>query len=211
MPLTSLIAYELLFEKLEITDKMNGKSILIINGAGGVGSVATQMAKNAGLTVIATALNQRAIDWGTHFGADFTVNHHKDLFEQVRGLGFEFVDNILILNTVVLQHVAASYELIAPQGCIANIVEPEEAINLDKLAHQSASFSFEWMFTKSAFMTVDLQSQHEILTKVSQWLDSGALKTTLTENLGAVSTDNIRKVHEMIEQGRTIGKIILCQ
>ncbi|AYF99759.1 zinc-binding alcohol dehydrogenase family protein [Lactococcus allomyrinae] len=210
MPLTSLTAYELLFEKLEITDNMNGKSILIINGAGGVGSVATQMAKNAGLTVIATASNQRAIDWVTHFGADFTVNHHQDLVEQVRGLGFEFVDYILILNAV-LQHIAASCELIAPQGRIANIVEPGEAINLDKLAHKSASFSFEWMFTKSAFMTTDLQSQHEILTKISQWLDCGALKTTLTENLGAVSTDNIRKAHEMIEQGRTIGKIVLCQ
>ena len=101
MPLTSLTAYELLFEKLQVTSESKGKSILIINGAGGVGSVATQMAKNSGLTVIATASNPQAIEWVKNFGADYTVNHHENLVPQVHELGFKFVDYILILNAFV--------------------------------------------------------------------------------------------------------------
>lgn len=208
MPLTSLTAYELLFEKLQVTSESKGKSILIINGAGGVGSVATQMAKNAGLTVIATASNPQAIEWVKNFGADYTVNHHENLVPQVHELGFKFVDYILILNAVV-EHMPAVNELIAPQGSIANIVEPGQAINLDKLAHKSARFNFEWMFTKVVSDTDDLQSQHDILNQVSEWLDNGTLTSTMTQNLGALTADNVRKAHELIEENHTIGKIVL--
>lgn len=209
MPLTSLTAYELLFEKLQVTSESKGKSILIINGAGGVGSVATQMAKNAGLTVIATASNPQAIEWVKNFGADYTVNHHENLVPQVHELGFKFVDYILILNAVV-EHMPAVNELIAPQGSIANIVEPGQAINLDKLAHKSARFNFEWMFTKVVSDTDDLQSQHDILNQVSEWLDNGTLTSTMTQNLGALTADNVRKAHELIEENHTIGKIVLA-
>lgn len=208
MPLTSLTAYELLFEKLEVTDKSKGKSLLIINGAGGVGSVAIQMAKNAGLTVIATASNPQAIEWVKNFGADYTVNHHENLVPQVHELGFKFVDYILILNAVV-EHMPAVNELIAPQGSIANIVEPGQAINLDQLAHKSARFNFEWMFTKVVSNTSDLQSQHDILNKVSEWLDNDVLKSTMTQNLGPITAENVKKTHELIEENHTIGKIIL--
>ena len=208
MPLTSLTAYELLFEKLEVTDKSKGKSLLIINGAGGVGSVAIQMAKNAGLTVIATASNPQAIEWVKNFGADYTVNHHENLVPQVHELGFKFVDYILILNAVV-EHMPAVNELIAPQGSIANIVEPGQAINLDQLAHKSARFNFEWMFTKVVSNTSDLQSQHDILNKVSEWLDNDVLKSTMTQNLGPITAENVKKAHELIEENHTIGKIIL--
>ena len=208
MPLTSLTAYELLFEKLEVTDKSKGKSLLIINGAGGVGSVAIQMAKNAGLTVIATASNPQAIEWVKNFGADYTVNHHEKLVPQVHELGFKFVDYILILNAVV-EHMPAVNELIAPQGSIANIVEPGQAINLDQLAHKSARFNFEWMFTKVVSNTSDLQSQHDILNKVSEWLDNDVLKSTMTQNLGPITAENVKKAHELIEENHTIGKIIL--
>lgn len=208
MPLTSLTAYELLFEKLQISEKDNNKSILIINGAGGVGSVATQMARNAGLTVIATASNQQAIHWVKDLGADFTVNHHEDLIKQVRDLGFQNVDYILILNAVD-QHIAAVSELIAPQGHIANIVQPKGPLNLEKLAHKSASFSFEWMYTKVVSNTSDLISQHDALNKISKWLDEGILKSTMTANIGEINAENLKKAHLQIENNRTIGKIVL--
>ncbi|AIS03126.1 zinc-binding alcohol dehydrogenase family protein [Lactococcus lactis] len=208
MPLTSLTAYELLFEKLQVSIKDKGKSLLIINGAGGVGSVATQMAKQAGLTVIASASNPRAIEWVRNLGADFTVNHHEDLTIQVRDLGFHYVDYILILNAVD-QHMSAVNELIAPQGHIANIVQPKFPLVLDKLAHKSASFSFEWMYTKVVSNTSDLKSQHDILNKISQWLDNGQLKTTMTENFGEINATNLRIAHEKIEKNKTIGKIVL--
>jgi len=191
-----------------VTDKSKGKSLLIINGAGGVGSVAIQMAKNAGLTVIATASNPQAIEWVKNFGADYTVNHHENLVPQVHELGFKFVDYILILNAVV-EHMPAVNELIAPQGSIANIVEPGQAINLDQLAHKSARFNFEWMFTKVVSNTSDLQSQHDILNKVSEWLDNDVLKSTMTQNLGPITAENVKKAHELIEENHTIGKIIL--
>ncbi len=208
MPLTSLTAYELLFEKLQISEKDNNKSILIINGAGGVGSVATQMARNAGLTVIATASNPQAIHWVKDLGADFTVNHHEDLIKQVRELGFQNVDYILILNAVD-QHIAAVSELIAPQGHIANIVQPKGPLNLEKLAHKSASFSFEWMYTKVVSNTSDLISQHDALNKISKWLDEGILKSTMTANIGEINAENLKKAHLQIENNRTIGKIVL--
>lgn len=208
MPLTSLTAYELLFEKLQISIKDKGKSLLIINGAGGVGSVATQMAKQAGLTVIASASNPPAIEWVKDLGAAFTVNHHEDLTSQVRDLGFQYVDYILILNAVD-QHMPAVNELIAPQGHIANIVQPKFPLVLDKLAHKSASFSFEWMYTKVVSNTNDLKSQHEILNKISQWLDNGRLKTTMTENLGKINATNLQIAHKKIEKNKTIGKIVL--
>ena len=166
------------------------------------------MAKTAGLTVIATASNPQAIEWVKNFGADYTVNHHENLVPQVHELGFKFVDYILILNAVV-EHMPAVNELIAPQGSIANIVEPGQAINLDQLAHKSARFNFEWMFTKVVSNTSDLQSQHDILNKVSEWLDNGVLKSTMTQNLGPITAENVKKAHELIEENHTIGKIIL--
>ena len=208
MPLTGLTAYELLFEKLQVSMEDKGKSLLIINGAGGVGSIATQMAKHAGLTVISSASNSRAIDWVKNLGADFTINHHEDLISQIHDLGFNYVDYILILNAVD-QHMPAVTELIAPQGRIANIVQPNAPLNLEKLAHKSASFSFEWMYTKVVSNTSDLKSQHETLNKISEWLDKGILKSTMTENLGEINEINLQRAHKRIEENRTIGKIVL--
>ena len=211
MPLTSLTAYELIFEKLDISKEGldAGKQMLIINGAGGVGSVAIQMAKKiAGLTVIATASNGESTKWVVEKGADYVIDHHKNLISQVRSLGIEYVDYILILNAVN-QHIDAATELIAPQGKIANIVEPGRPINLDRLAHKSASFNFEWMFTKVVSQTKDIETQHDILNEVSDWLDQGIIKSTFSKNLGEISAENLREAHRILEDGHMIGKIVL--
>lgn len=211
MPLTSLTAYELIFEKLAVsTEEVDaGKTILIINGAGGVGSIAIQLARKiAGLKVIATASSPDSIAWVKKMGADYVINHHEDLPKQLASLGLDSVDYILILNAVN-QHIDAATRLIAPQGKIANIVEPGRPINLDRLAHKSASFSFEWMFTKAVSQTADIESQHRILDQISAWLDEGIIESTFTQNVGELTAKNLQKAHQIIEDGHSIGKLVL--
>lgn len=172
-----------------------------------MGSVATQMAKIAGLKVVSSASNSHSVEWIKTPGADFTINHHENLINQVRELGFHYVDYILIL-VAIDQHMPVVSELIAPQGHIANIVQPEAPLCLDKLAHKSASFSFEWMYTKVVSNAPNLKSQHQTLNKISKWLDNGTLKTTMTERIGEMNEINLRIAHEKIETNRTMGKIV---
>lgn len=167
MPLTSLTAYEALFEQLSLSQdkKTNeGKTILIINGAGGVGSVATQLASNAGLTVIATASRPESINWVKSHGAADVVNHRKNLVNEVHKLGYKYVDYILELKDID-SHWKEMCELIKPEGAIASITENRRPINLRLLTPKKAIFAWEWMYTKSYYHTPDMQSQHKILNK----------------------------------------------
>lgn len=208
MPLTVLTAWEILFDRLRINEKDKGKSLLIIGGAGGVGSIAIQLAKKvAGLTVIATASRPETIAWCKAQGADHVVNH-KDLVNEVRGAGFQYVD-------FILDFVDANFywdqmaELIKPQGHIASITGSAEPVALNKLKNKSVSFSWELMFTRSNFETEDMIEQHHILNKVADLLDQGILKTTLKETLIGLSATNLKRAHQQLENGSTIGKIVI--
>ncbi|MFH7015451.1 zinc-binding alcohol dehydrogenase family protein [Flavobacterium sp. FlaQc-47] len=209
MPLTGLTAWEILFDRIRINpEKDKGKSILIIGGAGGVGSIAIQLAKKiAGLTVIATASRQETIDWCKQQGADFVVDH-KDLIASVHEAGFQnvdfildFVDTNLYWDTMV--------ELIKPQGHIASITGSSDPVALNKLKNKSVSFSWELMYTRSMFETDDMQEQHNILNKIAELLDEGILKSTLNETLIGLNVENFKKAHELLESGKTIGKIAI--
>jgi len=209
MPLTSLTAWEILFDRIRISpEKDKGKSILIIGGAGGVGSIAIQLAKKiAGLTVIATASRPETIDWCKKQGADFVVDH-KDLVSSVREAGFQYVDFILdFVDTNLYWDTMA--ELIKPQGHIASITGSSEPVVLNKLKSKSASFSWEFMYTRSTFETEDIQEQHVILNKIADLLDDGTLKTTLNKTLKGLKAENFRNTHELLESGKTIGKIAI--
>jgi NADPH:quinone reductase len=209
IPLTGLTAWEILFDRIRIDpEKDKGKTILIIGGAGGVGSIAIQLAKKiAGLTVIATASRPETIDWCKELGADFVVNH-KDLIASVREVGFQYVDFILdFVDTNSYWDSMA--ELIKPQGHIASITGSSDPIALNKLKTKSASFSWEFMYTRSMFETADMQEQHTILNKIADLLDNGTLKSTLKETLIGLSAENFKKAHEMLESGKTIGKIAI--
>ena len=145
MPLTSLTAYEALFEQMDLTwnqENNQHKTILIINGAGGVGSVATQLAHLAGITVIATASRPDSIKWTQDHGADYVVNHREDLVKQVRKLGFKYVDYILELKDLD-GHWKEMCELIKPEGHIVSITENHRPINLRLLTKKKAHFSWE--------------------------------------------------------------------
>lgn len=211
MPLTSLTAYEALFEQLSLSqDKTSneGKTILIINGAGGVGSVATQLASNAGLTVIATASRPESINWVKSHGATDVVNHRKNLVNEVHKLGYKYVDYISELKDID-SHWKEMCELIKPEGAIASITENRRPINLRLLTPKKAIFAWEWMYTKSYYHTPDMQSQHDILNKIATLIDNSELQCTLTQSLSPINADNLREAHNLVENGHMIGKVVV--
>ncbi|MBJ8103640.1 MULTISPECIES: zinc-binding alcohol dehydrogenase family protein [Bacillus cereus group] len=212
IPLTAITAWEGLFKRLGIDyskkSENSFKNILIIGGAGGVGSIAIQLAKWAGLNVIATASRGETIDWVKKFGANHTINHHKPLKEQIVELGLKDVDYIFCLNNTD-QHWQAICDLIKPQGKICSIVENEHPLEMGILKSKSATLVWEFMFTKAMYETGDMITQHELLNKVSELLDEGILHTTLNDTLTPIHAENLKKAHALLEGGRTIGKIVL--
>lgn len=208
MPLTLLTAWEILFDRIRINENDKGKSILIIGGAGGVGSIAIQIAKEiAGMKVIATASRAESIAWCKQLGADHVVNH-QNLIEEVQQAGFTEVD--YILDFVDLnQYWDAFVKLIKPQGSIGSISDPSESVNLRALKGKSVSFYWELMFTRSMFQTADMIQQHQILAQAATLLDKGTLKSTLNTHLNGFTTDNLKKAHQLLESGKAIGKIVI--
>ncbi|MED1875568.1 zinc-binding alcohol dehydrogenase family protein [Brevibacillus borstelensis] len=214
LPLTSITAWEGLFDRLGISLQANeNKSILIIGAAGGVGSIAIQLAKLAGLTVIGTASRPESIQWVKSLGADFIINHNNPFHPQLKEVGIDTVDYIFCLNDTV-QHLENMAEVIVPQGKICSIVPTNKAtwagsLKMDLLFSKSVTFVWEFMFTRSLFHTNDMMKQHELLNKLADLIDDGKLKTTLTERLEPINAANLRFAHKKLETGRSIGKIVL--
>jgi len=208
IPLTALTAWEILFDRIRVREKDRGKIILIIGGAGGVGSIAIQMAKKiAGLTVIATASRPETENWCLQQGADYVVDH-REVVTQVHQLGFQYVDFILdFVDTN--SYWDSMVELISPQGHIASITGSSAPVALNKLKNKSVSFSWELMYTRSTFQTDDMIEQHHILNKVADLLDKSVLQTTLNQTLYGFNVENLKKAHRQLESGTTIGKIAI--
>ncbi|WP_393966334.1 zinc-binding alcohol dehydrogenase family protein [Exiguobacterium sp. S22-S28] len=213
LPLTALTAYEALTDRMNLTFDATSnleKTILIIGAAGGVGSIATQLANKAGLTVIGTASRLETIEWAKTHGAHHTINHHEDFRAQLEQLGYHYVDYIFCLNATD-QHFDTMVDVIAPQGTICSIVETDQKLNLSALQQKSATFVWEFMFTRSLFETADMIRQHEILTQVATWLEEETLETTVTQTLIGLNAENLKKAHRLVESGETIGKIVVEQ
>ncbi|UQS83099.1 zinc-binding alcohol dehydrogenase family protein [Bombilactobacillus thymidiniphilus] len=209
IPLVGLTAYEVLFEKMKI-NKINNdnKTILIINGAGGVGSIAIQLAKLAGLKVIATASKPQAIEWVKQLGADYVVNHHEDLVTQIRQLGYHFVDYILNLNNLDA-HWNEIAQLIKPDGTVGATTENRHLIDLQKLTKKRVTFVWEWMYSKSYYQTIDLVSQHDILNELAQLYENEKLQPIDTIHYAPINAANMKKAHANVEAGTMIGKVVL--
>ncbi len=211
LPLTAITAWEALFDRLGVSPRGEhaGRSVLVIGGAGGVGSIGIQLAKTlAGLTVIATASRPESAAWCRKLGAHHTIDHRGDMPAQLRGLGFAEVDYILCFNDTD-RHFGAMAAVIAPQGKICSIVENSGALPVGDLKSKSASFVWEFMFTRSMFGTADMVEQHRLLNEVARLIDAGRLQTTLGEHLGRIDAANLRRAHAMLEGGQTIGKLVL--
>lgn len=210
MPLTSLTAYEGLFDRLSIDvgGRHAGRTLLVINGAGGVGSIVIQLAKLAGLSVLATSSRPESQKWCRTLGADQVINHREDIPKQLKELGSAEVDYVFnTINTAAYWDTMA--EVIKPRGRIVSIVEAEQPLKLGALMRKSVSFSWELMFTRAIFQMEDMEEQHRILKQVADWLDAGKVKTTLTEKLTPISAANMRAAHAKVESGKMVGKIVL--
>lgn len=207
-PLTSITAWELLFDSLRINHgEGTGESLLVIGAAGGVGSILIQLAKKlTGLTVIATASRPETIEWVEKMGADHVINHRESLVEQVKSLGLE--PRYVISLSGTKGHFPAIVELIKPRGHIAIIDDPD-SLDMNSIKFKALSFSWEFMFARSMFHTEDIEVQHELLNRVSEMIDSGEIVSTVTNNLGKMSAENLKKAHELQESGRAIGKNVL--
>ncbi len=210
LPLTAVTAWEALFDRLGIAQEIasnKGKSILIIGGAGGVGSIAIQLAKKvAGLNVIATASRPETIAWVKNLGADEVINHHQ-LQQEIAQLNIQ--PDYILCNNDTDGYFEALAEIVKPQGKICSIVETAKPVNLDLLKSKSANFVWEFMFTRSLFKTDDMIAQHHILQQVAELIDDGTLTTTLNQVLKPINAANLRKAHAQLESGSTIGKLVL--
>ena len=206
IPLTSITAYEALFERMKIIENCTS-SVLIIGGAGGVGSMAIQLLKaKTECTVIATASRAHSEAWCRDLGADWIINHNEPLKPQLDKIGVGEVEYIFCANDTTF-HWANIVESIAPQGVICSIVDSTEPVALNDLKRKSATFIWEFMFTRPLFKTADMNHQGALLTEVASLVESGAVRTTATESLGTLSVETVKTAHEKIVSGHTVGKM----
>lgn len=213
LPLTTITAWEGLFDRMGFSadhPKLNeGKSILIIGGAGGVGSMAIQLASRiAGLTVIATASRENSAAWCREMGAHHVINHQQPLFAQLKEIGVGEVDAIYNCADVDLYWKAMA-EAIRPQGKICAIVDNREPLNLALLKPKCASFHWEFMFARPMYQTADMEEQHRLLARVATLIDAKVLSTTHRETLGPLTVATLREAHQRQESGTSIGKLAL--
>ncbi|MFH1605506.1 MAG: zinc-binding alcohol dehydrogenase family protein [Pseudomonadota bacterium] len=211
LPLTTITAWEGMFDRMGISKSGEhaGKSLLIIAGAGGVGSIAIQLAKKlAKLTVVATASRPESAAWVRAHGADEVIDHNQDLAAQLEALGLKEVDYIFCLNNTD-RWFPAFAPIIKPQGKICVIVSAQAPVNLTTLMGKSVTLSCELMFTRYTYQTADMIEQHKLLNETAALIEAGTLKTTLTTNLGRIDAANLKRAHKMIEGGHTLGKIVL--
>ena len=208
LPLTSITAWEILFDAFRLTEGGGqGQSLLVIGGAGGVGSILIQLAKAlTKLTVIATASRPETQDWVRKMGADHVVDHRGDLVAQIAALGF--APTHVASLTATDQHWPAITEVIAPRGQIALIDDPQE-LDIKTAKPKALSIHWEFMFTRSMFGTEDIAVQRDLLNRVSAMIDASTLQSTVTEQAGKLSAQTLRAAHIRQESGRVIGKQVL--
>ena len=209
MPLTTITAWEMLFDRLKI-DRTEEGSLLILGGAGGVGSIATQLARElTRLRVVATASRPDTRDWCLKIGAHDVIDHRQPLSGQVKGIAAGGVNYVLAL-TKVEEHFEEIIESMAPQSAMALIENPARPLDITKLKPKSIGLHWEFMFTRARFQTADMGEQGRLLTEVGGLMDAGRIRTTLQAHFGQITAENMRRAHAAVESGRTIGKIVLA-
>ncbi|MBV9653521.1 MAG: zinc-binding alcohol dehydrogenase family protein [Acetobacteraceae bacterium] len=210
MPLTAITAWELLFDRLGVPYGRKEKQgeLLVIGGAGGVGSILTQLARRlTGLRVIATASRPETIAWCREMGAHDVIDHRRPLDEALGEIGLSNIPFIAAL-TGTEKHLPVLPKVIAPQGKLAVIDDPK-VLDVMPFKRKCASVHWEYMFARPVFQTRDMIAQHLLLSEVSELVDAGVLRTTMTGNAGPIRAANLRSVHAAVESGRAIGKTVL--
>ena len=210
LPLTALTAYEMLFDRLRVTEPVPGAApaVVIIGGSGGVGSIAIQLLRaKTDLIVIATASRPETQAWVKELGAHHAIDHSKPLAPQIEALGIG-QPGWVFSTTHTHQYIDQIAEFIAPQGHFGLIDDPE-SLNIMPFKTKAVSTHWELMFTRSLFGTPDMQRQHDILNEVAELLDAGKIKSTATEKVGKIDATTLRRAHEIIETNKSKGKLVL--
>ncbi len=209
LPLTALTAWEMLFDRFRIPrDQSVPGTLLIVGGAGGVGSIAVQLAAElTDLTVIATASRPETVAWCGQMGAHHVIDHHGPMAKQIAVLGLPAPDHIFITSNATT-HWFPMTELLAPEGAIG-IIELGKPLDLSVLRQKCGTLHTEYMFARALLQTPTMSAQHRTLEAVAHLVDNGTLKTTMTENLGTINAANLKRAHAMLESGTAIGKIVL--
>ncbi|MFH0297458.1 zinc-binding alcohol dehydrogenase family protein [Bradyrhizobium sp. 31Argb] len=210
LPLTSITAWELLFDRLGAAPgkSLDPRTLLIVGGAGGVGSILIQLARRlTGLTVVATATRPESQKWCLELGAHAVVDHGKPMKGQIEKLKLPPVGLVASL-TYTDQHYKAIADFMAPQGKFGLIDDPPE-FNVSAFKGKAVSVHWESMFTRSSFQTPDMIAQHYLLNDVADLIDKGVLRTTLAETFGTINAANLKRAHALLESGKSRGKIVL--
>jgi len=210
LPLTAITAWEMLFDRLDIEKPVPGaaNAILIIGGAGGVGSIAIQLVRVlTNLTVIATASRPETRAWVKELGAHYVVDHSKPLAAEVAALGIG-APGFVFSTTQTLQHLNEIIALIAPQGRFGLIDDPDR-LDIAGFKRKALSVHWEMMFTRPIFETADIDEQGKLLNEVAKLIDAGRIRTTVTEVFSPINAENLKKAHAIVESGKAKGKIVL--
>lgn len=210
LPLTSITAWELLFDRLGAVPgkSVDPRTLLIIGGAGGVGSILIQLARRlTGLTVVATASRPQTTKWCLDLGAHAVIDHSRPMKEQIDKLKLPPVGLIASLTSTDL-HYKSLADIIAPQGKFGLIDDPAE-FNVSVFKGKAVSVHWESMFTRSSFQTADMIGQHHLLSDIADLIDKGVLRTTLDQTFGTINATNLKRAHALIESGRSVGKVVL--
>jgi zinc-binding alcohol dehydrogenase family protein len=210
LPLTMITAWEMLFDRLKVRDPVPGAApaLLIVGGAGGVGSAAIQLARRlTDLTVIATASRPETQAWASELGAHHVVDHSRPLAEEVAALGIG-APGLVFFTTHTAQHLPEILKLVAPQGRLG-VIDDAPTLDVMPLKNKSLSVHWELMFTRSLHQTADMQAQGDLLAEVARLVDAGALRSTLTESFGRIDVANLKRAHALLESGKARGKIVL--
>ncbi len=210
LPLTTITAWEALFDKLEVKRAIPGAApaVLIVNGAGGVGSIAIQLLRAlSDLTVIATASRDETKAWVKELGAHHVISHREPMAAQVEALGLGKPGHVFSTSHTD-DHLPEILKLIAPQGKLCLIDDPK-ALDVMPLKGKAISLHWELMFTRPMFRTADMAEQGRLLAETARLVDAGAVKSTLTETVGVISVANLKKAHALIESGTAKGKVVL--
>jgi NADPH2:quinone reductase len=211
LPLTAITAWELLFQRMPYESEQGGKekTLLIIAGAGGVGSIAIQLARRAGFIVIATASRPETQAWCRAMGAQHVIDHRQPLAPQLSALGFSQIDAALNLAETS-RYWDVLGELLAPEGHVGLIVEPSTPLNIgDPYKAKCIGIHWEMMFARPRFKTPDMGEQGRILARVASLIDSGELRSIQRESLSPINAENMREAHRRLESGTTIGKLVV--
>ncbi|CAK4221061.1 unnamed protein product [Aphanomyces euteiches] len=202
LPLTTMTAYDSIFIRLGVSKKdlVANKSVLILNGSGGVGSIAIQLLKElTDVTVIMTV---------TSLQLHHVVNHAEDIPKQLAAAGIPQVDYILVF-TELPPYFDAIVQVIKPQGKICAITPIKDNLPFQNLFFKSVTFVWETLTTRHMLDTDDLIVHRHVLTEVRDLVDAKRLRSIVVENLGVINAANLKKAHAALEGRRVVGKLVL--